>query len=232
MTKRRIIMKIMELSQELGVTNKEMITFLKEQGFQAKSHLQVASNEMIEAAKDKFEVKKKTPKKESKKVEKVENVSKPETNPVTIKHFDPDDLIACKSITPWKLVEIGVDKNTVYRWGGYGDVEYVPYRDLQSWRRKPIIKEGRILIDDPDICYLWKKEVGQIYDYFLNVEYPEEFFDMPDDVFEKLLTDAPETIQEVLKYTAIDMIHNTNYPPTQKIVMMDNILNTCIKEFL
>ena len=224
-------MKIYELSQELNVTNKEMITYLKEQGFEAKSHIQNATDDMVKVAKEHFVSKpiKTKPKKESKpKEEKIASQSRT----VSVKQFAPDDLIPCKSIVGWKVVEMSADRNTVYRWGGYGDIEYVPYRDLQSWRRKDIIKNGYILIDDPDICYQWGKEIGQIYKYFINVEYPEEFFDLEDSVFEKMLKEAPDTIKEVLKYTAMNMIHNTNYPPTQKIVMMDNILNTCIKDFL
>ena len=150
----------------------------------------------------------------------------------SMKKFSPDDLIPCKSIVPWKVVLLSTDKTTPYKWGGFGDVEYVPYRDLQNWRRQPAIKDGLIMIEDPDICFQWRNDLGALYDNFLNVEYPEEFFDLDDAAFEKLLNNAPETLKEVLKYTAMDMIRNTNYPSVSKITIMDNTLNTCIKDFL
>ena len=223
-------MKIFEISQELGVTNKDMITYLKEQGFEAKSHMQNASDDMIKAAKEHFKKSESSSKKttDSKKNKKVEIEKKENSN----RNIDPNEMIPVKSITPWRVVETSADRNVVYRWGGFGDVEYVPYKDLLSWRRRPIIKDGLVMIEDADICFQWRNEVGGIYKYFLKVEYPEEFFDMSDEDFRKLLTDAPDTIKEVIKYTAMNMIHNTNYPSVQKVTIIDELLNTCIKDFL
>ena len=225
-------MTINNLSQELNITNKELLTYLKEKGFNAKSHLQTATDEMATLAREHFkdkpqqQVKQEEPEEEKA----VKKVSK--TIPAyQVKRFDPDDLIPCKSIVPWKVVLTGADKQTVYRWGGFGDVEYVPYRDLQTWRRNAV-KDGLIMIEDPDICYQWKKELGAVYDNFLNVEYPEEFFDLDDEVFEKLLNNAPNNLKEVIKFTAMDMIRNTNYPSLSKISIVDKVLNTCIKDFL
>lgn len=224
-------MTINNLSQELGVTNKELLDHLKSQGFQAKSHLQTATDEMIASAKDHF---KNTLEKEEKVIEK-KPIKKEKAKTIsadTLKRFNPDDMIPCKSIVPWKVILLSADKSVTYRWGAFGDIEYVAYRDLQNWRRQPAIKDGLIMIEDPDICFQWRNELGTMYDNFLNVEYPEEFFDLDDAAFEKLLTNAPETLKEVLKYTAMDMIRNTNYPSVSKVTIMDKVLNTCIKDFL
>ena len=224
-------MKIFELSQELGVTNKDMITYLKEQNFAAKSHMQVATDDMIKAAREHFvnvepiAVKKSKPKKEK-------TTTAPKVEAPVNKRIDPDELIPCKSIVPWKVVEVSSDRSVVYRWGGFGDVEYVPYKDLLSWRRKSIIKDGLIMVENADICYQWRNEIGKIYDYYLNVEYPEEFFDKSDEDFRRLLDEAPDNIKEVIKYTAMNMIHNANYPSVQKISIIDELLDTCIKDFL
>ena len=224
-------MTINNLSQELGVTNKELITYLKEQGFEAKSHLQNATDEMIAKAKDNFKDKPKAVEnKLEKKIVKKEKVVTLSAD--SVKRFNPDDMIPCKSIVPWKVVLLSADHQSTYRWNNFGDIEYVTYRDLQSWRRQPAIKDGLIMIEDPDICFQWRNDLGSMYDNFLNVEYPEEFFDLDDAAFEKLLTNAPETLKEVLKYTAMDMIRNTNYPSVSKITIMDKVLNTCIKDFL
>lgn len=223
-------MKIFEISQELGVTNKDMISFLKEQNFEAKSHMQNASEDMIKAARDHFKKGESSVAKETK--SKRTNTPKEEMKTSSNRRIDPDEMIPVKSITPWKVVETSADRSVVYRWGGFGDIEYVPYKDLMSWRRRPIIKEGLVMIEDPDICFQWRREIGDLYKYFLKVEYPEEFFELSDDKFRELLTKAPDTIKEVIKYTAMNMIHNTNYPSVQKVSIIDELLNTCIKDFL
>lgn len=225
-------MKVFELSKEFGVTNKEMIDFLKGKGFKVSSHSQNLTDEMIEAVKADF-----SPKKSELKEKEVKSV--PEKKPIKkvvpvkdIKKFAPDDLIPCRSIVPWYLETVGLDRITTYKWPGFGDIEYVAYRDLQSWRRKPVVMEGMIMIEDPDICDQWKHDLGAIYQKYLGIDYPEEFFEKPDDEFERMLREASDTFKEVIKYTAIDMIRNENYPSLQKLTIIDNVLGTGIKEFL
>lgn len=226
-------MKVNELSKELGVTNKDVIDFLKSNGFKVSSHMQNVTNEMIELAHDQF--KSIAAEEEVEETITTKNNSQTPTKQISareIKRFQPDDQIPCRSAVPWKLVGAGVDKNSLYVWNSFGDREYVLYRDLQSMRRKGIVKNAQIIIEDPDICEQWKYDLGDAYQKYLGVEYPEEFFDMPDDKFEKTLKDAPDTFKEVIKYTAIDMIRNENYPSIQKLTIIDNVLGTGIKEFI
>lgn len=225
-------MKVRDLSVELELTNKELITFLKENGYAISSHMQNLDDEMIDKAKERFA--KKEVVKEEVATKTLSDVTKDIKDMVvdTVKKFNPDDLIPCKSVTPWELVAVGMDKNTVYHWNGYGDVDYVSYRDLQSFRRKDLIKKPKVIIEDADLCYQWRRELGDTYKYYLGVEYPEEFFDLTDREFEKLLRVAPNTIKEVIKFTAMNMVRNENYPTLQKLTLVDEILGTCIKDFL
>lgn len=225
-------MKVKDLSLELEITNKELISFLKENGYAISSHMQNLNDEMIEKARERF-AKKETIKEEvaTKTLSDVTKEIK-DIKVETVKKFNPDDLIPCKSVTPWELLAVGMDKNTVYHWNGYGDVDYVSYRDLQSFRRKDLIKKPKVIIEDADLCYQWRRELGDTYKYYLGVEYPEEFFDLTDREFEKLLRVAPNTIKEVIKFTAMNMVRNQNYPTLQKLTLVDEILGTCIKDFL
>lgn len=232
-------MKIYELSKELGITNKDLITFLKGKEFKISSHQQTVTDQMIDLSRENF---KKNPI-----IEKTENIDTTvskiteektelkkniaEIIPET-KTFKLDDLIPCRSVTPWKLVAVGSDKNTVYNWSGYGDVDYVLYKDLQMFRRKELITKPKIIIEDADLCYQWRRELGDTYKYFLGVEYPEEFFDLSDSKFRDLLTTAPNVVKEVIKTTAMNMVRNENYPTVQKLSLIDEILGTCIKDFL
>ena len=224
-------MKVNELSKELGVTNKELIDFLKKNGYKVSSHMQSVTDEMIDLARENL-VATKVEEETEKDIDNI--ISKKEKPEVKIetKTFKPDDVIPCRSVTPWKLNALGVDRRTVYHWEYYGDVDYLTYRDLQALRRTNYITKPKILIEDPDLCYQWRRELGDTYKYFLGVEYPEEFFDLSDSNFEKLLKQAPDTVKEVIKVTAMNMIKNENYPTIQKLTLIDNILGTCLKEFI
>lgn len=226
-------MKINELSKNLGVTNKDLIDFLKNNGYKVSSHMQNATDEMIDLARAELvkESKKEVKEDENKTVK---NTNKKDLLPdlKSTKVFKPDDLIPCKSVTPWKLNALGVDRTTVYHWEYYGDVDYLTYKDLQALRRTEYITKPKIIIDDVDLCYQWRRELGDTYKYFLNVEYPEEFFELDNNKFEDLLTKAPNVIKDVIKVTATNMIKNENYPDVKKIRIIDDILGTCLKDFI
>ena len=223
-------MIVNELSKELGVKNKDVIDFLKANDFKVSSHMQTVTDEMIDLVREKLPVNKvnesepkaPAPKKQVKK-------TVPKREP---KKFSPDDQIPCRSLVPWKLIDVSLDKRTVYSWTGFGDVEYVAYRDLQGMRRRSMVQDALILIEDPDICEQWSRDLGDMYDKYLGVNYPEEFFDKSDEEFEKMLREAPDVFKEVIKYTALDMVRNENYPTLQKITIIDDVLGTGIKEFL
>lgn len=229
-------MKVFELSKEFGVTNKELIDFLRNKGFKVSSHSQNLTDEMIQTSKQEFvsSVKNKNEDKAKAETEEVSKKATKKTLPPVkeIKKYNPDDLIPCRSIVPWYLETLGLDKRTPYKWPSYGDLEYVAYRDLQSWRRKPIIMEGMIFIEDPDICEQWKHDLGKVYKNYVGIEYPEEFFDKSDEEFEKMLTESTESFKEIIKYTAAMMIRNENYPSIQKISIVDRVLGTGLKDLI
>jgi hypothetical protein len=224
-------MIVNELSKELGVKNKDLIDFLKSRGYRVSSHAQTVDGDMIEAARKNF-TQSKVESEKSEKTQKVEVKAKQSIPEKSIKKFAPDDMIPCRSIVPWYVETVGIDRITTYKWPFFGDVEYVAYRDLQSWRRKPVIMEGMLLIEDPDICDQWKHDLENMYKTYVGISYPEEFFDKSDVEFEEMLKNATETFKDVIKYTAIEMIRNENYPSLQKLTIIDNILGTGIKEFL
>lgn len=225
-------MKVNDLSNELHVTNKELITFLKENGYKVSSHMQTVTDEMIDLAREKVKPKKETEDTNTLKEKPVKEKTNIEDIKIETKTFKPDDTIPCRSVTPWKLIALGVDKQTTYHWSYYGDVDYLTYRDLQALRRTSYITKPKILIEDPDLCYQWRRELGDTYKYFLGVDYPEEFFDLSDEDFERILNNAPDTLKEVIKVTAMSMIKNENYPTIQKLSLIDSILGTCLKEFI
>lgn len=228
-------MIINELSKELKVSNKDVISYLKSEGFKASSHLQTATDEMVEKAREYFAMREvdadsATDDIEELPVVKEKEEKKPAQKPM--RKIALDEYITCKSVTPWKLVDVSVDKNVVYVWDYFGAEEDVMYRDLQSWRKKDIITAPQIIIEDDDIREAWKQDMTETYKVLIGVEYPEELFDMDDSKFEEFLRKASPTIKEVIKVTAISMIHNENYPSLPKILAIDEVLNTDLRDFL
>lgn len=230
-------MKVYEFSKKLGTDSKTLITFFKDNNFKVSSHNQNLTDAQINFAKKNFDAKKYTEPEDEIDDEIDDEIStelepKKEVPIRELKKFNMDDMIECRSVVPWKMVEIGADRTTTYAWEGYGDIEIVSYRDLQSWRRKEILTAPKIVILDADLNELWKRDLGSTYKKFLSVEYPEEFFDIEDSKFKAMLTKAPDVFKEIIKYTAMDMIHHENYPSIQKINIIDEVLGTCIKEFI
>lgn len=222
-------MKIADLAKELGITSKELIGYFREKDFKVSSHMQKATDEMIDMAREHFKEKEaETPKVET--TVKVEKIQTGKT--LSTKSFKPDDEIPCRSVTPWKLNMVGVDKNTVYHWEYFGAVEYVKYRDLQAQRRTDYIMKPKIVIMDMDLYSQWSRELGDSYKYFEGVEYPEEYFDKSDEEFIDILKNAPAYVKEIIKVTAVSMIRNENYPSVNKLKYIDDILGTCIKDFI
>lgn len=210
-------MKINELSKELHITNKDLINYLKSQGFKATSHLQSATGDMIESARRQFSGG------ASYKEEKIKKEPK---------RYTPDEMIPCRCIVPWKLSEVGLDKVTVYHWNGYDDVEEVSFRDLQSFKRKDILKKGKIAILDTELCKQWAKDLTEDYKLVARIKHPEKIFEKDDVQFRKDLRQGSGTFKEVIKYTAMELIRKEEYPSINKIKIIDEELNTCIKSFV
>ena len=155
-------MKIFELAKELDVTPKDLIAYYRNNNYQVSSHMQNVTDEMIDFAREnmKEDSDSKTEDIENKDLNTKEVKSQEK---ITTKTFKPDDEIPCKSVTPWKLTAVGVDKNTLYHWEYFGDVEYVKYRDLQALRRTEYVTKPKILIMDKNLRNQWGRELGDVY---------------------------------------------------------------------
>ena len=223
-------MKIFELSKELSITNKELISFLNQNNYSVCSHMQNMTDEMIELARNNFKLSETN----EQVIEEIKNLQTNinEQEQSSTRVFKADDEIICKSVTPWKLTAVGVDKKTVYHWEYFGDIDYVKYRDLQALRRTDYITKPSIIIMDKDLRKQWSRELKDTYKYFENINYPEEYFLKSDSDFEDILQNAPVWVKEIIKTTALTMVKVKNYPSLNKIILIDKILGTCIKDFL
>ena len=215
-------MKVYELAKELGITPKELISFLRENGYKVSSHMQKLDDDAIDFTNNNF-VKVNNTTTDDKAVATSENETAKSQPAKTHKTFNPNDEIPCKSVTPWKLTAVGVDKNTVYHWEYFGDIEYIKYRDLQALRRTEYVTKPYFVILDSDVVNQWKRELGDSYKYFKNIDYPEEYFDMDDDEFEEMLNKSSHWIGEIIKTTAMAMIRAENFPSIKTIRIIDDV---------
>lgn len=209
-------MQIKDLSKQLGISNKELMDNLKSKGFKVTSHMNTVTQKMLDA------VHEMEAQKDEKKTDYVPNN----------REYDLDELIPCRSCVPWKLIISTPDHLRMYVWDYFGDVQNVAYRDLQTYRRKSLLKDAKILIEDPELLYRWRRDLGDTYKTFLNIDSIEDFFTLSDDEFKETLHSAPQPIKDAISVAAVEMIHNENYPSVSKLSIIDDILGTCIKEFL
>lgn len=221
-------MKILDLAKELNITTKELIGYFRDNDFKVSSHMQKITDEMINMAREHFKVVEPVPEA----VVEKEKESKPLPIQKSTRTFQPDETIPCRSVTPWRLNMDGVDKSTVYHWESFGDIEEVKYRDLQAKRRTDLIMKPKIVIMDMDLYSQWSRELGDSYKYFEGIDYPEEYFDKSDEEFIDILKNAPDYVKEIIKVTAVSMVRNENYPSVNKLKYIDDILGTCIKDFI
>ena len=47
-----------------------------------------------------------------------------------------------------------------------------------------------------------------------------------------MIKEAPDWLGEIVKSTAMTMVRAENYPSIKKIRIIDDVLGTCIKEFI
>lgn len=124
------------------------------------------------------------------------------------------------------------DHSRIYEWQAWGDEEQVRYDDLLSWRKKDIVTQPKILIQDADLVAQWSKDIGDAYKPFIGVDYPEELFRLSDKNFEQLLRTGNRTVRQIIQVTAMSMIKAENYPEVQKIKMIDDVTRSCLMDFL
>lgn len=221
-------MRVHELSEQLGKKNKEVIDFLKSEGYSVSSHLNQLDDDMIDKTIRYFSpTGELSPDGEKKSIVEEEHIPSR-----CIRDYRMDEFIPCRSVTPWKLVLSNIDRNMVYTWEFFGAVENVMFRDLQAWRKKDILTAPKIIIEDADLRYAWRQDLAESYKTLIGVEFPEELFSLNDVEFEKLLSNASITVKEIIKHTAISMIRNENYPSISKLIKIDEMLGTDLKDFL
>lgn len=183
-----------------------------------------------------------TTKKEDVEIKNTENVEVKNTKKVEEKiqvekaprKYKQDDLVPCRSVTSGQLIHSSRKSGMLYVWSNYGDICEVEYRDLQSLRatRSDYLFSPMFVIEDEELVEQWARDLEPVYEKFSGTEDIEEFFRLPNEVFEKRLVEAPKGIRNTIKSFAVGKIEDGTLDSLSKINSMDKVLGTDLKALI
>lgn len=154
-----------------------------------------------------------------------------ETKP-SIKKFEKDDLIPCRSTTPGLLLYNGPKSRIPYSWSNSGDVTYVEYQDLLAAMvmRSDYIFDPLFVIEDEDVLADPKwKEVKDLYesaDVSVDVR---EILNLPINKFRRALEQSPKGVLNAIKAEVSSQIAKGVFDSYQKVKIIDEVCGTDLK---
>lgn len=158
-----------------------------------------------------------------------EPIEKPEPAPVkTVRKYDPEDMIPCRSVTNGSLYITGNRSKFGYVWADYGDVVEMEYRDLiflvRSINNKEIYGPRIIVMDDEFIEQ--NKELKTFYASHFKVKELRDILDLSPALMRKEIENLPAPAKDSLKGIIATMIDTGALDSVQKIKILDEILGT------
>lgn len=143
---------------------------------------------------------------------------------------DPNELIACRSVTFGGLRLIGPKTKMPYEWMNQGDYGEVEYQDLLAWKtlHAPCLFDPLFVIEDEEICNEWKTELGKVYENINNVDL-EEMFKLPHRSFVAQLKKLPKGMKSTIQNMAYSKIQSKELYDLRTIEAIDEILGTELK---
>ena len=226
-------MKVFELASEIGVSNKEIISFLATKDVVIKSHLASITDEAADMVRAELVAPKEAPAKPTTQESNDSVISKLTKRRVE-NPFKPGDLILCKSVTYGKVVYYSSKTDSRYEWANFGDEVEVDYADLQAMHsgKKSYLFKPVFLILDEELYKLWEKDLEPIYKDYIGLDRPEVLFDVNDAVFEETLRNSPKPIQDLIKTEASKMVKENRFTSIQKLKVIDEVCGTALLEFI
>ena len=149
-------------------------------------------------------------------------------------NFKQGDMIPCRCVRPNKVVYFSTKTDTRYEWNGFGDMVDVDFADLSAFKssKSAMLYEPKIVIEDEELYEEWKHVLEPIYEDYLGIDEATDLFQMSDRKFEAFLKTAPTPFKEIIKVTAMRMIKDGDFDSIAKVRIMDDVLGTCMKEFI
>lgn len=147
--------------------------------------------------------------------------------------YEPDELIACRSLTYGELLLTGKKSKLLYTWANYGDTTEVEYQDLQALKstKSSYLYRPRIVIEDEELVQQWGKDFVDMYKNVVDVDV-EDLFKLPVGQFKTKLKNAPRGVKQAVKNIAGEKIMNGTLDSLKKIAAIDEVLGTDLKLYI
>ena len=147
----------------------------------------------------------------------------------TVRKFDQDEPIMCRSVTYGELLLPGKKSKLLYTWANYGDRTEVEYQDLQALRstRSKYLNAPLFVIEDEELVEQWP-EFKDLYNKVAEVD-ADSLFDLPINQFKKQLSNLPAGFKDAIKNIASAKIMDGGLDSIAKINAIDEILGTDLK---
>lgn len=150
------------------------------------------------------------------------------------KKFQPGDMILCRCVRPNKVIFYSSKTDTRYEFGGYGDLNEVDYSDLLKLKssRSPVLFQPKILIENEDLREQWARDLESVSHEYEGVYNTEEIFEKTPDEFEAYLRKASNSVKDLVRLCAINLIRQEKLTDLRLIRIIDDVLGTKYKEFI
>jgi hypothetical protein len=234
-----VLMKVYELSNELNITNKELIEMANKIEINVNSHLNNLEDEQVEMIKDYYNnvdsepIKKKTNiKNEDKPVVKEEKVWKPDLN----------RQIAIKNIARGKLIyKSKRQMGYTVIWENTNDINYMElgeFINLKNSDRRFITEPWIRIMEDDEVEILKYANVYQYFKEMIEVKDIEDLFKLDFDRFTRKFKKLPDGYKNsVLEYAArmikngeLDSIKIKNFLEKEMDMNLDILISDGISE--
>ncbi len=143
--------------------------------------------------------------------------------------YENEEGIPCKSITSGLLLVDGEKSGRLYRWGDYGDVEYIEYRDLvymittrRNWVYKP-----RFIIQDREFVEQ-NVMLKELYDKLYKTNDLKDILGLPIPEMVAEIQSLPSGAYDAIQDVAASMIAYGSLDSVKKIKALDEIFGSSL----
>lgn len=147
---------------------------------------------------------------------------------VTIKKYEPTDLIQCTSLTQGELLMVGKKSGILYRWFEQGDVCNVEYQDLQVEiisRTSRYVYDPLFYIEDENIVEQ-NKNIQKVYNTEYSMKDLNEILALPIPTMVSAIKQLPKGLKESIKVLAATNIQNGELDSIKRIKALDEVFDT------
>lgn len=158
-----------------------------------------------------------------------EPVKAPKKPAKTVRKYDPDELILCRSVFPGTFLFTGAKTKVIYTFEAKGDECYVEYQDLLSamLTKKRAITAPYIVIEDEELLegVHWK-ETKKLYDKLNKIGDVDKLINLPFREFKKKFDELPIGAKKNVMLTVSSMIKDGEFDSMNKIGVIDEACNS------